>query len=429
MSAKLVVFIRAYNDLDHITPILYKLLSTSDLSITAIFRTPPAFLDDFRVTFLRQFAHFSAKLYWDFLPETPRFEKGFLGRWGDEVVNRHAYHPLQMLHAGLKKLRPAWFVKPQPDIDAMLSVLRTILDAEFADVERKLIAIDWIGVQADNLQFAEAIVAYGRTHNISVVELPHGDSPYANRIFNSEAIDFDYLDHFGRTTSDVVIVPNALTAARYSKFRDESRLKIFGSPRYCDEWLAILHELVPSYDFQPSGEALKVALFLRPVDRFPIHWEEVMASMKLIAQFVDVYLVVMHHTRGDAGRIFKIQAWASAAENLHFVGTEVNASALVRWADVVLDLGTSASFEAVQLNKPLLALDHAHANISTTAHFLPACATHCRDDLYTAIDALRQNKTHRQYSDDERQTFIQQMIHTPDEGVLERYIAFLMAQF
>jgi hypothetical protein len=121
------------------------------------------------------------------------------------------------------------------------------------------------------------------------------------------------------------------------------------------------------------------------------------------------------------------EPWANR-NNIEFVSDDVHSSALIEWSDLILDIGTSVVSEAVMLNKPVLAPEYLHANITTLAHYMPSTALRCRDDLYDALVSLIEDPELVGFkSEDERCSYIREIIEYPTPHVLDRYVDFLVS--
>lgn len=55
LKQKALFFLRRYNDIDHIVPVLYKWLSLKDIPTEVMITTDRNHLHDYRIQFLRQF--------------------------------------------------------------------------------------------------------------------------------------------------------------------------------------------------------------------------------------------------------------------------------------------------------------------------------------------------------------------------------------
>lgn len=415
-NRKAVFFIRAYNDMDHLTPVIWKTVTTTDISVSVVIRMGKSLPDDYRLNFLRQFKQVEI-----------RHITEFFGDDNAPVV------PVSLMSRIKRRLK----LSSEPEVKRIAKgeidpdKIETMLDALFGvgdkAVQYGIVIFDWVTLASFHRQFAVMVREAALKRGYTNLSLPHGDSPYWNEMFKLADVDYSAMEHFKDNPLDVVVVPNHLTAKRYKPHRNDSQLKIIGSARYNDEWLDMMKTMTPPFDIAGSEHQLKLVIFLRNAV-FPINWEQVIYSIKLITQFPDVYLVVKHHTRGaddstsmrEHLELNKLNQMT--APNLKIVYNDIHSGSLLQWADAVLELGTSISFEAIKLNKPLLAMEYLHANISTVAHYLPNTAMRCKDDVYDAVQALRENRETRLYSEAERQHFIQEIIDYPDKNVLERYV-------
>ncbi len=415
---KAVFFIRAYNDMDHLTPVIWKTATTTDISVSVVIRMGKSIPDDYRLNFLRQFPQVDLRHINEFFTsDTADAPVSLMSR-----VKRR----LNLNGSNGRKHPTKGHIDPA-QVERMLDELFGVGE----DAARNGIVIfDWVTLSALNRRFAVMVREAALQRGYANLSLPHGDSPYWNEMFKMADIDYSAMEHYKDNPLDVVVVPNALTAKRYTPYRDDTQLKVIGSARYNDEWLHIMNTMIPSFDIPGAGQHLKLVIFLRNAE-FPINWEQVIHSIRLITQFPDVYLVVKHHTRGaDSSASMREHLELKklnemAAPNLKIVYNDIHSGSLLQWADAILELGTSISFEAIKLNKPLLAMEYLHANISTVAHYLPKTAMRCKDDLYDAVQALRENRETRLYTEAERQQFIREIIDCPDANVLERYVKLI----
>jgi hypothetical protein len=222
-------------------------------------------------------------------------------------------------------------------------------------------------------------------------------------------------------------VPNELCAKRFRPFADSSAVAVLGSPRYCDEWLNKLNSLLPESPLDEGAGKLKIVLFLRK-SVFSIFWDEVGRVIQMMAAFPNVQLIVKAHTRGGWRQPLSRNRALRRLENVTFVASEVHSAHLLGWADVVVDIATSVAFEAVKLNKPVLAADYLHAGISTVGTYIPECILHCRDDIYSKVEGFLTNGCDNFYVEEHRQRFLDNIVDVPDPDVLPRYVDLLESQ-
>jgi hypothetical protein len=193
----------------------------------------------------------------------------------------------------------------------------------------------------------------------------------------------------------------------------------------------ILLKMISPFKTNGDENKLKIVFFLRNLC-YPIFWDEVVRTIKLIMQFPDVYLVVKHHPRNNrAKRLTKYllrlypELKKNLGHNLEFIYKSINSSSLIKWADLVMDIGTSMTWEPIILGKPVLMPEYLHANYSTVAYYIKQSEIKSRDQLYENILEFAKNKNRKFYNEEDRSKFIKEMIHVPDKYVLERYCEFL----
>ena len=223
---------------------------------------------------------------------------------------------------------------------------------------------------------------------------------------------------------DRLVVPNELCAKRFEPFLPKQSIAILGSPRYCEEWLEKLTQLMPPSPLERSEGKLKIVMFLRKAN-FTTFWEEVSEVIHLIAMFPDVELIIKPHTRSGWKQSLTKSKSIKRLVNVKIADDQMHSIQLMNWADVCIDLATSVVFEAVRLKKPVLAADYLHAGRSAIAVYMPETELLCRDDVYEKIQQFRTRGIENFYIESHRQHFLDQMLDVGGKNVLARYIALL----
>jgi len=294
-------------------------------------------------------------------------------------------------------------------------------------MDKGIVVFDWI-----TNHFVEQIVQMAKNRRYITISLPHGDRPYVSHLESINDLNYSCLDsHEPSKIYDYVVVPNALCYERYERYLEKDRIKILGSPRYCDEWMKIISDSIPKYEEKDSQGKLKIVFFLRNTG-YPIFWDEVVRTIKLIMQFDGLYLIVKHHPRNRTARKLTKQLISkypkiekNIGKNLKFIYEGIDSGSLLKWADVVIDIGTSVTWEAVKQKKPVLMLEYIYANYSTIAYYMKTTEIKCRDELYDILQKFIENKNLKIYNENERRRFIKEVIDATDKYVLERYCKFL----
>ena len=417
---KSLFFLRHYNDIDHITPVISKWIEAGHIGDIVLIGNPK-FLNDYRIEFLNRLDGVRVAHIRDLLPPLE-----FL-RWRLQML---------LLSNSLRRL----FIAPLVNVLARIydakrrepiwrNTTRRLLERSFKEIDKGVVVFDWITRDSPvSVEWVETVVSTARTMGLGTVSLPHGDSPHINQLIrhHESSLKPDALFSAARIF-DKLVVPNELCAGRFRPFLDDQSIAVLGSPRYCDEWLGKLAELSPASPLTRSGSQLKVAIFLRK-SNFTTFWEEVAEVVCMIAAFPGVELVLKPHTRGGWKQSLTKNASLRRLKNVSVAGDNVHSIQLMRWADVIVDLATSVVFEAVKMKKPVLAADYLHAGRSALAHFMPETELRCRDDVYRRIDEFLSDGCGSFYVEEHRQRFISEMLHAGGPNVLPRYVALLEEQ-
>ena len=415
-------FLRQYNDIDHVLPVIYKWSESPEVSVDVVITTQRKYLDDFRIRLLGGRDNVRIRHISDFVADP-----AMLRPTGD-TQPRTLWHKV-IGSLGRRRKRQRVFQQnttsslPARCYDDEVFV-KQLFDATLRTGRRGLVVFDWIRP----VEFVATALDEARARHIPTVSLPHGDSPYCNLMENKQNINYEHLENYrtAGTAFDYVVVPNELTARRYSRFLGPDRLKVLGSPRYNRQWMEILADHILQFDPGCDEGMLKLAFFLRPMD-YAIHWDEVIQTMRLVLQFPEVRLVIKHHTReSSVTRLMERHAELRTSDNprVSFALNDISSSSVIRWADVILDLGTSATFEAVKIGKPVLAMEYVQANYLTVSHYMPECEMKCRDHVYDAVEAFIRNPKRRFYSEEHSARFVEEVIGG-DDDTLARYVHFL----
>ena len=415
---KALFFFFFYNDIDHVTPVIYKWIQSGHQCDVVLIGSPK-FRRDFRVQYLSQLpgvrvAHIRELLSWmDYIKW--RLQMLLLTR---NVRRIKIIGPLVTKIAERfdeKEREPLW-----------RHTAELLLDRSFGDYNHGVLAFDWIERNSVIcVEWVEVVVAMAKNRSLGTVSLPHGDSPHASQLIRrGERFKEPDATFSAATIFDRVVVPNELCAVRFRPFMAENQLAVLGSPRYCEEWLKILAGLMPPSPLVRSESRLKIVMFLRKAN-FTTFWEEVGEVVHMIAQFPGVEMIIKPHTRSGWKQSLTKDSSIRQLPNVRVAGDDAHSVHLMNWSDVIIDLATSVVFEAVRAKKPVLAADYLIAARSAVAYFMPETELKCRDDVYEHIKNFLDNGCESFYVEEHRQRFLREMLDFPDADVLPRYVALL----
>ena len=141
----------------------------------------------------------------------------------------------------------------------------------------------------------------------------------------------------------------------------KEKCEAWGSSRFAPEWSNQNIKICPP--FQPKNsfvDKTKVVFFL-PHWRNNVDLPATMSLIRVLAESPDIHLVVKEHTRGNGE--FP-QNYRHQYDNLLHVEIDdlAHSPALINWADIVINFGSSIGIDAVLQNKPLIYPAYLHGN-------------------------------------------------------------------
>ena len=417
---KALFFLRHYNDIDHITPVISKWVETGHVCDVVLIGKH-RLLNDYRIEFLKKLNSIRIAHIRDLMPA---FE--FL-RWRLQTIllasssRRFFLGPLVNAIArlyGAERRETIW-----------RRTADRLLQGSFNNTGKGVVVFDWLTTNSPIcIDWVETVVSRAQAMGLGTVSLPHGDSPHSTQLIRHGEWNLAPDASFSAAgIFDKLVVPNELCAGRFRPFLADQSIAVLGSPRYCDEWLVKLPAFAPPTPLHGSDRQLKVVMFLRKSD-FTTFWEEVVEVVCLIASFPDIVLVIKPHTRGGWRQSLTRNASVRRLRNVSVAGDNIHSMHLMNWADVIIDLATSVAFEAVKARKPVLAADYLHAGRSALAHYMPETELKCRDDVYRKIKGFISDKHRPFYVEQHRQRFVNEMLHAAGPDVLPLYVSLLETQ-
>lgn len=415
---KALFFLRHYNDIDHITPVIYKWAVTGH-ACDVVLLGSARFLNDYRIQFLKQLtgvrvAHMREVLgWWRFI----------LWRLQMYMLTGNVRR-IPLLGLIAKRLSERYDEAQREKL--WRETTEHLLQCCFGDDKEGVITFDWVERNSViSIEWIKILIAMAHDRKLAVVSLPHGDSPHVNQLIRrgerhvGPDMVFSNADIFDR-----LVVPNELCAKRFRPFLDDRKIAVLGSPRFCAEWLVKLNEILPPSPIARSDSKLKVVIFLRKAN-FTTFWEEVGEVVQLIAEFPGTEIIIKPHTRSGWKQSLTKDKTIKKLQNVTIADDNAHSAHLMNWADVIVDLATSVIFESVRTRKPVLAADYLIAGRSVVAYYMPESELRCRDDVYEKINRFLTEGCGNFYDDAHRQQFLDEMLDVPDGEVLQRYVALL----
>lgn len=191
-----------------------------------------------------------------------------------------------------------------------------------------------------------------------------------------------------------------------------------GSPRFCDEWVKKIRAIAPPYPMPdvPTGSFKIVFMLCRP--HLNIFEDEVMRLIVFVSRIPGVEVMVKLHTRNH-------MLGKTLPSNIHFADNDVPSHNLIDWADLTLFSATSVILDNLKLDKPVLFLRRTVANKLIFERYINNWNIDCRDDLRDIIVGLRDGTIQRTYTIEERDALLSALVEPVGKDVLGLYVDYI----
>ncbi|MBO6561351.1 MAG: hypothetical protein JJ959_12485 [Nisaea sp.] len=389
-----VFFLRHHNDIDHITPIIWRWAREPGHDALVVITELSVSLGDFRLRFLER---------------QPAIEV----IWKGTLVERTA----KALGRG----------------DSSRSTAGEIVQYLMSDGIPLVLAFDWVGAE-----LVASVVKASKLRGVKTVSLPHGDDPYVNYLITRDEIDFSEVGKWFNNVPifDILVSPSTVHAKRAGpKWKHKNR--VLGSPRYCPEWRGQLRALLAPIETAEMERNLKIVFFIRNA-KYAVFWEEFTRLLSLVMQFPNINLVVVRHPRH-----FEVDGQEEdvplpdprtlplkhSTSRLAYVASDAyHSSQWIGWSDVVFSLGTTAVYEAILDGKPVFEIEYLHPNRSVVSTMFRNSDVQSRDHIYDWIKRLCDDRAAAAagfYRKEELDRFRRECIEPGGADVLGGYVEML----
>ena len=414
-------FVREFNDIDHITPIVWK-MSKDDYPV-AIYCLNPEYdiQSDYRLSFLRDLGLKVDFIYNDFNHELGLLHRimCFIMLWSFEIERRLGTNARLrslffsgMLRDYSRKMGNRLYLLAKRKFYDM-NWARNILEQSAAQA----LCFDWIRPKR---HVVDVLLTVARDMSIPTLALPHGVFVYTNDCITIESRP---VETYELNSYDHVIVQNGLFKELMAKSGlDRKKIFVLGSARYCNEWMAQNKRILPRMLESNGDSATKLKIvFMTTKARYRINVERMFKTVELLAKLSGIEILVKPHTR--------TKKEAHLYENLPLTNvSNVSSVELCGWADVVLVIGSSIIVEALAQGKPALYLKYLHENTTVYEEFEACWTIHNEAELKDALLSLQLRKRDVPYTDKNVNRFLSEIIYGDrNEGdVLTGYEQFIV---
>lgn len=346
MSRPLFI-LRAYNDIDHIAPLIHYYIK-KDLNPLVLLNSSTNFDEDPRVKLLIS----SGKV--EFLKQPDHIHERYVNHLGSErklstykyIANRIYYQILQRNTLFGKFIRRFFF-----DYSDIYFFLKS--------KNITTLFVEWGNPYNKGINFEKLIVC-AKSIGIPIFCLPHGQNIFLNSDIHQNSINLvkkrGLLTDFSTWNFyDYIIVQTKFHKEHFVRFGvDRERVMVWGSMRFSLEWSKINLSLNKKFLPKIKTDTKCNIVFMMPHWVYNVHKENTISLIDKLSRIQEVSLVIKDHTREDTG-IFPLEKRSNllARGNVEFVSDESSVS-LIRWSDIVINFGSSIGLEAFLQNKILI---------------------------------------------------------------------------
>ena len=415
-------FVRQFNDIDHFTPIVWKM--HKDNYPVAVYCINPKYdiQSDYRLDFLKeqgvQIEHIynSFDQQFGFLHKSMRFlfqkcyeiEK-ILDSKDESKLSIFSKMLENFIHRAGKRI---YSLTRRKFYDANWA--RDFLQKSGA----KVLCFDWI---RPHKHVVDVLLKVAKELSIPTLSLPHGVFLYTNDSIKNGSRGEIIFEKYYRY--DHVVVQNNLFKEVISRDGiEQDKIYVLGSARYCNEWMEQNRKIIPRKMSSKDSitEKLKV-VFMTTRPQYRIDIERMVKTFDLLSHFDGIEAVIKPHTRtGSEAKIYERVPLSDVSE--------LSSVELCEWADVVIVIASSIIIEALAQEKPALYLKYLHDN-TTEYEELGACWTiQDENELKDALLSLQNNKTKVPYTKSDVKKFLSSIIYGGQEemDVLKTYENFIV---
>ncbi len=401
MNKTVIFFIRAYNDVDHIAPIIYKLAGAGKYKILVLCQNP--FFDltaDFRLKFLaREFG--TIKIDYVYKYYTPSLGYRFLSFL---ICNKY----IRKLFPG-KKVYEKFYNK----------VIKKHFNSNWAKEffcrdKVSLLVFDHIG----SIYISGALLRAAKELKIPTIGVPNG-LPLFSRGYMA---DVDIYKKEGSVRLDFFVEPHK----RISDYRirhggNPDKIKIIGSARFCREWENVLGPIRPliPFPFDTQPDKLKVVYMERGLDFHGKYKDLIKDALIKTSRLDYVRFVIKPHTR--AGKLHFKEFPASIT-----IANDIDSLNLIRWADVVIGAVSSILVDVLIRGKILLYPKFFHEETVLFEEMGACWIVNCYEELSSALKQIHSNSVLEPYPRENVRKFLGEAVYGGRYGkdVLGEYTQF-----
>jgi hypothetical protein len=416
---KYLFVIRAYNDIDHFTPVLDSIMKNSIAEVFLYSSVPiPLILPNDNLQYLENKYGLEPKYLMD-------NKKMFILKLPEYIYE-------SILKFSLTTLLPNYISKP---VEFTIKYLRLLLRKCHEILNTNYVKNLYLGIDPDLIIFDEIstdlfpyniLTKLAKENKAPLVAIPHGlyvfmstNSTNVITIQRSRNKEIKRINN--NLNFDWYVVQNDVKEKQIIEagVKKDTIVKI-GSLRYEYDWIEKLNDLYSSKKFRLDSEDTKILILPNKLQYGGV-LEAFIAIIEAMGK-LSKSVVLKPHTRDMRMHSFKstIADWGVTV-----VHNDVPSSVLINWCDVGIVWGGSIGIELIMRDKPLIYAKYAHTNETIYDKYFPEIVVKDSIELVDKINNIEVNKGPN-YLKKNKEEFVKDIIYGGKRGqsVSKRYIDF-----
>jgi hypothetical protein len=401
-------FIRRYNDIDHIVPIIYKACLSGNLNTRVLCLDHKIdFKSDFRIKFLinefNLYVEYAGKYFW---PKKFLDRSKFFFKYGIFYNNAISNKITFISH----------------DNKILIKIIKEKLIAN----EISTLIFDWQKHQ--KIFLSSAILAAVNDLGLKTIAVPHGINLMENldliedKNLNSKSPNWGgFMNIF-----ETIVVPHLKSRELFIKDGvDPDKIQVIGSTRFCSEWRKVYSKILPISNLEIKNKGnegkLKV-LFMDHNTHFRIDGDLVNQAMVSISKCDDFNLIIKPSTGSKFNSDHGVSS--SLLKKVAKLDYKTHSNELIDWCDVVIATTTSMVIEALLQNKIFLYPKYFHKNKMIWESQGACYQVNNTKELLNALVSIKENKISNKYNANNVSGFINNVVYggLAKRDVLKDYV-------
>jgi len=407
----ILFFLRRFNDIDHIVPIVYRFAKDGHSGDIAVLALNPEldFTKDFRLKFLiDKYGVTVDSVYRFYQPTT-------LQRFMAKLICSPAHSGPGMLNMFFRKTNQLCkSILKEKYVDRVLYgfAFRRIFGDDWArgmlkSRDVRLLVFDW---QKIGRYVTHSLAAAARTLNVSTAAVPHGIALFKNSTYTLAAFRNNRPPDYAAVAGwyDDVIMPfEHLKDIAVRAGVPSDKIHVLGSTRFCSEWEEIYHALTSDGNSEnaPANQGGKVKIvFMDHNPLYRINVDVVLETIEKLAELDYVDLIIKPSTGSNTMTSAKLRQLAR-------IDTQTSSNELIRWADVVMGTTSSILLEALLMGRIFIYPKYFHENTMLWEDFRSCWQVNSYEEMEDALRRISEQPGFRPYSDDHVREFITAIVY------------------